>query len=210
MSKNITDSTGVDIEVFTAIELEEQRVAAVEEYKAANPDKSDEVSRLMGELETANAEVEKFKGKDLNFSNLRQQKESAEKKLTDLKDEIERKIGAVKKEILDGVLKDHYTETLNGLAGDDAELRKKVELHYNRLQDVAATKEEVNKKLRDAWTLATKKEDDVLTTSVLSSGGVSNIQAKVGGKKFSPEEKEFGKKLAQAGGLTLEDKDFER
>ena len=85
MSRTITDSTGTDIEVFTADELQQQREAALEEYKTGNPDKSDELAKLQDELKTKEEELTKLNGKDLNFSTLRTQKEALEKENDDLK-----------------------------------------------------------------------------------------------------------------------------
>lgn len=204
MSRTITDSTGTDIEVFTADELQQQREAALEEYKTGNPDKSDELAKLQDELKTKEEELTKLKGKDLNFSTLRTQKEALEKEKDDLKKEIDEKIGTAKREILEGVLKDHYLDSLKALAGDDPELQKKIEHEYGRIKDAAATKEEVARKLRDAWVLATKQDDPgALNSAVVSSGGVSRLHIK-SDKKFSPEEVELGRKLG------LESKDFEK
>lgn len=195
MPQTIQNDAGEDVEVFTAEELEAQKTAALEEYKTANPDKAEEMAKLQEELA-------KFKAKDLNFGNLRDQKEGVEKKLADLLAGVDEKIVTAKKEILEGVLKDHFNETLKSLAGEDAELQKKIELHYNRLTDSAVTKQEVASKLRDAWVLATKQDDPgALSTAVISSGDVSKLPYKSGDKKLSPEEKELGAKF----GITAED-----
>ncbi len=209
MSQIIKDAEGNDVEVFTADELQEQKDIAIEEFRVQNPDKTEEIDALKAQLTTANDEVAKFKDKDLNFSNLRSQKEAAEKKATDLAAEIDTKIGVAKKEILEGVMVDHYNETLGSLAGDDVELKKKIEFQYKRLADSAATKAEVTKKLTDAWTLATAPEGTgALNSAVISSGGVGRISTKETEKKFTQEEKALAQKLAKAGNMTLKDEDF--
>lgn len=199
MSQIIQDSSGAEIEVFTKDEVD----AAVEEYKTSNPDKSEELARLQAILEEKEEDLAALKDKDFNFSRLRKQ-------VDDLQKEIGEKVNAAKKDVLDSVLKEHYNETLSTLAGGDEELEKSIEFQYNRLQDAASTKEEIAKKLRDAWVLATKREEaDVLNTTVLSSGGVGRIKTPAQ-QKFTPEEKQFARKLAAAGGIQLEDKDFDR
>ena len=97
---------GEEVEVFT----NEEKEAAIEEYKQANPDKSVEMEALQSELKKSNEELVKFQNKDLNFANLRTQKEAAEKRADELRAEIDTKIGVVKKEILEGVMVDHYNE----------------------------------------------------------------------------------------------------
>lgn len=207
MSHKIIDDNGDEIEVFTAEELETQKTVAVEEAKNAA---LTEVEQAKADLAKAQEDLKKFEDKDLNFANLRTQKEAAERKVADLSREIDEKIGAVKKEILDGVTLDHKNETIKNLAGDDKELKEKIEFHYNRISDPATTKEEVTKKLADAYLLATKKEeDDALNTAVIASGGASRVNFPSGGNKFTPEEKELARKMAQAGGITLEDKDLQ-
>ena len=192
---------GVETEVFTEAEIAAQKEAAIEEYKVANPDKSAEIEKLQADLKTATEAVSGLKDKDFNFGKLRETVATLETQLTT-------KVEAAKKEILDGVMLDHFNDTVKVLAGDDVELKKKIEFQYKRLGDATGTKEEVTKKLTDAWVLATKKEDDgAFNTTVLSSGGVGRLN--VGSdKKFTPEEKAFAQKLAQSGGIKLEDKDF--
>jgi len=209
MPQTITNEQGEQVEVFNAEEIQAQKEAAIEEYKTANPDKTEELDNLQSQLAEVNEELEKLKGKDLNFENLRTQKVAAEKKASDLAKGIDDKIGNVKKEILESVLVDHYNDTLNSLSGDDPELKKKIEFQYKRLGDAAGTKEEVLKKLTDAWVLATKPEGiDAMNSTVLSSGGVRRLKIN-SNQSFTAEEKAMAQKLANAGGLgTLKDEDF--
>lgn len=200
--KIISDSTGADIEVYTAEELEAQKTAALEEFK------NTEYEGARSALAKAEEELAKLKDKDLNFGNVRKQKEAAEKKVEELKNEIDTKIATAKKEVLDTVTLDYKNETIATLAGGDDELKKKIEFHYNRLNDPAGTKEEIAKKLTDAYALATKVESTgALNSTVISSGGVSRINIKAKGN-YTPEEKAFAHKLAQSGGLSLTEEDF--
>ena len=210
MSKIIQDSLGEDMEVFTGEELQSQREAAIEEFKIENPDKSGELETLQSELEAKEEELAKLKNKDFNFANLRKQKDTAESKIEGLKKEIDDKIGLAKKEVMEGMLKGHYNEGLKILAEDNEELKKKIEFNYNRIQDIPTTESEITKKLRDAWLLSVEPENlDKLNTTVLSSGGVGKLNIKSSEEKLTPEEKELGKRLASAGGIKLEEKDFE-
>jgi hypothetical protein len=196
--QTITNEDGTTTDVFTAEELEAQKQEAIEAYKLENPDKGDELTALQDELE-------KLKKKDLNFEGLRKQKTDADKKVEDILKGVDEKISTVKKEVMEGVMKDYYNETLKVLADDDEDIKKKIEFHYKRLGDVAATKEEMGSKLRDAYLLATKPtETDAFNTTVLSSGGVGRINIKNQEKKFSPEEKSLGGKFG------LSDEDFKK
>jgi len=201
-----TNERGEEVDVYTTEELEEKKNEAVEEYKQANPSDPD-VQKLQDELKQKTEELGKLKDKDHNFSQLRQTKEKLETDIEKLNKSIDEKIGIAKKEVLEGMVKEHYTETLKSLSGDDKELSDKIEFHYKRLADVGTTKEEINKKLNDAFVLATGGFTRKTTQRPYSSSGVSPL----GAEKSQPvtdEEKEFAKKLAGAGGIKLEDKDF--
>ena len=199
-----TDTDGNEQEVFTAEELETQKeqakTDAVEQFKTDNPDKTAEIEELQGKLDKATEDLTRAGEKDTNFANLRKQKDDAENKLEEFTAGVDEKIGTakeeVKKEVLEGVMSDHYADILKALTGDDEELKKKVELNYNRLQDPGVTKSDVTKKLTDAYHLSTIPEtEDALNTSVISSGGVSRLKTTSDDKSFSGEEKELGEKF---------------
>jgi oligoendopeptidase F len=200
MSKTINDTeTGEEKEYFSQEELDAKKQEAIDEFKKENPDKAEE-------LKKAQEELEKLKGKDLNFANLRAQKEAAEKKVEDILKGVDDKIATVKKEVLEGVMKDHYNDTLKNLSGGDKELQDKIELQYKRIADIVATKEEISKKLQDAAILATGGRSN-FDNSAFSSGGVARIKPE-NKSPMTAEEKEVLQKMAQAGGIKLDEKDF--
>jgi len=205
MPQFVENEQGEQVEVYTSEELQAQKEAALEEYKK---EKDAELDAAQTELKLATEKLGKLEGKDLNFAKLREQKQEAEDKVERVKQEMEESLGKFKKEILEGVSKDYYNETLGSLAGDDAELKKKIEFEYNRLNDPVNTKEDISKKLRDAYILATKLDDSgALSSSAVSSGGSSKLKFKQD-NKFTPEEVQFAKKLAASGGIQLKDEDF--
>jgi len=207
MSEIIKKEDGTEVEVFSAEEIEAQKEEAkqeaIEQYKLDNPDKTEELTALQ-------AELEKLKSKDVSISELRKQKNQAESKIEEIVKGTDEKITKVKQEIMEGVMQDHYNDTIKALVGDDEELRKKVEHEFKKtLSGVnPTTKDELAGKLRNAYLLATKPaEVDALNSSVISSGGVGRLNIK-SEKKFSQEEKQMAKVLAEAGGIKLEESDF--
>lgn len=200
---------GEEKEVFTQDELEAQKNEALEQYKKDNPDKTEELTKLQKELEDAKSDLDGFKDKDMNFANLRNKISEKEDRIKNLETSIDSKISTAKKEILEGVMKDHYNDTLKNLVGEDKELLDKVEFQYKRLTDTASTKEEISKKLSDAFTLATGGNKSSFNSGAFSSGGVSGKPGTTKKPKLSAEERELADKLAKAGGIKLEDKDFE-
>ena len=192
MPQTITNSEGEEVEVFTSEELQQK------ERDEATTAKDDLQKQLDGELD-----------KDKNFANLRKQKDEAVEKAEGIEKTIDEKVASAKNEILETTVKDHYNDQIKELAGDDDELKKKIEFHYGRIKDTAVTKEEVSKKLRDSWTLATAGERQEVSGSAFSSGGATGGKPKTQ-STFTAEEKDLAKKLASAGGLKLDDKDFNK
>ena len=198
----IKNEAGEDIEVYTAEEIEQHKSDAIEAFKAENPDKSGELANLQEKMREAEEKLAKVGDKDYNFKALEKAKNDAEGKLKEFTSTIDEKINSVKREVLEGVMSAHKSDALASLVGDDEELKKKVELEYGRLSDVASTKEQISKKLKDAYVLATAKDPDGVNASIYGSGNVGRVSIKSTSPKFSNEEKELGAKFG------LNDKDF--
>jgi len=204
MPQKIINDQGDEIEVFTNEELEQQKASAIEEYKINNPDKSADITKLQEEKAKIETELKGLKDKDFNFANVRKALSDKDEEIKKLTDSIDVKIQGAKKEILEGVMKDHYIDTIKGLAGEDKQLLEKIEYQYKRLADPASTKEEVEKKLNDAFVLATGNKPS-FDGSAFSSVGAGRIQ--VGEKpKLSPEEQDLLNKLANAGNIKIDNK----
>ena len=200
MPTTIVNNEGEEIEAFTSEEVQAE--------KDATAKANEELAEAQAELLKANEKLGKLEGKDLNFAKLREQKEDAESRVEKIKQDMEVSLGNFKKEIVEGVNKDYYTETLGGLSGDDEELKKKIEFEYNRLNDPINGKEDISKKLRDAYALATHVEDaGAFNVAAVSSGGAARPKFRQAGS-FTDDEKAFGKKLGASAGISLEDKDF--
>lgn len=194
MPSTFKDAEGNDVSAFTVEEVN----AKDEAIQKAN----DEMARITEELN-------KMKEKDLNFSKLREQKDSLEGKVKQIETDFTAKLETTKKELFEGVLKDHYNDVITNLASGDEETKKKIAYHYNRLSDKAETKAEVDKKLKDAWALAQDKPASN-AAAAFSSGGMGYVKPSSGTKTFSKEEVELGKAIAAAGGMKLDDKDFNK
>lgn len=94
---------------FTAQEIEDQKKAASAE--ATKP--------LQEKLDAANSELEKLKGKDMNFEKNREQVQKAEEKAKKAEDDII----LLKRTTFDG----HKNRLVDALAGADEDLKKKLE-----------------------------------------------------------------------------------
>lgn len=240
MPEKIKTEDGKMVESYSKAELDAQSKeaadkaaseaadAAIAKYKEENPDKSEDFEAQLKEKEE---EIAKLKDKEKNFAKIRTREKYAEENTTEklekefeereerMEAQLEEKFGvrlkesseATEKKVLEGVYKDHYSEELKALAGEDDELKKQIEFHYGRLNDPTTNKAEISKKLRDAWILATPTEQpNAMNTAVISSGGASASTAPKSESKFSEEEKALAQKLASAGGFKLSDEDFNR
>lgn len=206
----IIQKDGVDVEVFTAEELEAQKQEALEQYKAENPDKSEEMQTLQKELEETQNKLKGLESKDLSFSNLRKEKTDLEEKVSVLTKDIDSKIEKAKKEMFEGVMKDHYEDRLKSLASGDEELAKKIKYEFDVTLGAvtATTKSEMDAKFKKAYVLAGGTEErDFLSSDITSSGSASRISLKPQGK-ISEQEKAIIKQAAAAGGIKLDDKDI--
>jgi hypothetical protein len=102
------------------------------------------------ELAEKEAELEKLKEKDLNFGKLRKTAQEAEKERDEAISAMQNEI----KEVTKIVHGNAYDYTLDALSDGDEELKKEIEANYARLTDPADNPKAVQKKLRDAYTLA--------------------------------------------------------
>lgn len=134
-------------------ELTQEEVdALLAEKKAWVKEKEEMVAKLKG-----------FEDKDLNFQKLRHKKEediSDEKKqeLKSIEDrvaEMEANLNKKHQAFVEAQFETARTKKLESLAGEDTELKEKIEFHYARLTDETSTPEAVAKKLEDAYILAT-------------------------------------------------------
>jgi Mg2+ and Co2+ transporter CorA len=159
----------------------------------------EEVTTLKTELDTAKKELVGLSDKDLNFKNLREKVAGLETKLTD----SQKAIDDANKKALEGMqapLNEAKDITISSLAGADEELKKKIQFHFDRIKDETLTVEQMKKKVRDAYLLATEKTID-LSGQIISSAGAGMHIPLTPKKEMTPELKGLASKL----GLTDED-----
>lgn len=145
------DADGKEVEAFTPEELEVKKKEALDEYLKEHPDQSAEMQTAKTALEEAQKKL-----KDLEGSGNDEQK----KRLIAERDEAEKKL----KETTEGLvtemknLKDSFfgsakEKIIKKLAGDDVELRKKIELEYDGFAGEAKNETEIQERLTKAYTI---------------------------------------------------------
>lgn len=120
------------------------------DYEAQLKEKDELVNELQKELAG-------LKNKDYNFKKLRDMSEDERQELTTKEMELiqrTEKLEEEQKTFATRVVEGHKQDAFAVLAGDDEELLKKMQYHYARISDDATTRDEVNKKAKDAWLLA--------------------------------------------------------
>lgn len=198
----LIEQNGEQVEVFTQEELDKKVNEKIEEYKLDNPTEED-IKKLQEELEKKNSELKKYEDKEYNFSELRKTKEKEEvarKILEEEKKALEAKIDEKINGVKEDIVKEKISERVKNFSNGDEELEKKILYHYNRIKDEATNDKEINKKLVDAFILATKRDDNDVVSGTISSFG-SPVITKRQKNEIKPELKPVAEKL----GITDED-----
>lgn len=162
----------------------------------------EEVKSLQQQLEETNEKLSKLENKDFNFRRLEEMTEAEKEKLSAAElalkkqqEELEEKQRSFETTFVTDIKND----LLNDMAGDDEELRKKIEANYNRLSDSANAKsrDQIRALLNDAYAMSAGK---VFVNPVLNANNTSG-SSPIKGSKPSGNVLEVGKML----GLSEED-----
>lgn len=156
-----TDDEGTEVEVdFTPEQVEEMKKQVEEGSK-----KEEELAKSIEEKE---AELQKFRDKDLNFSKFREKTEEEKK-------EFEEKLQGNTKVIYEElkILRDEREaekskrfeaakdNILKNLAGDDKDLRVSIEARAGDFVGDVSTEQDLEKRFTDAYTLVQNKAPQV-------------------------------------------------
>jgi len=194
MSRQVILEDGTEIDLPDNI-LDELKSEAVQEFRDENPDvdKIDEFKLAAEEAQTKLQEIEEKQKNDTtgkNMSELRKQKESAEKEAKEAQDKLGKEIAEVKNLVVNKT----KSETLKHLIGDDEEMNKKVQHIYDtQLSGMPSTTDvEIADRVKAAYRLAQPdKTPSSMGYDVVSSGsGTGNIK-----REESEVDLDFAKKL---------------
>lgn len=171
---------GEEVEAFTQAEVEarEQKVReeasktaadaaskvadekaqqAIDEYKKNNPDKSSEIENLQSKLSEAQAKLDAADdgsggddAKQAQIERLRKERDQATKDLTEKVNTMSKTIDEMKA----GSVNDHKNRLLHKYAGNDKDLRSKLETEFNSYMPDKTSAEEMNTRMEKAATLA--------------------------------------------------------
>ena len=180
----IKNKDGKEVEVFTKEELDaevkkatdvatssaskladEKAQQAIESYKASNPDKTKEIEKLKNDLAEAVAKLETAENygkgggeggdRDQQIERLRKEKDEAVSNLTKKIDELNTQIQTGQQT--------QITNTKNSLldkyAGKDPEVRKKVELEFDKYRADEVTPEQMENRMKTAVAISGVKVD---------------------------------------------------
>lgn len=137
---------------------EEKKVDENNEDKNNSELSTEELQRLKEENEQLKKEIAERGNKEFNYRALRK-KQLANIQLTD--EEKQQLIGADLEELRkeqeqarQSTIQERMDDALELFAGDDNDLREKIKFHYARISDTAVTRQEISKKMKDAYNLA--------------------------------------------------------
>lgn len=174
----IKNDKGEEIEVFTAAEVADREKAAtdaaatkaVDDYKAANPDKAEEITKLKTELEKAQKDLEdaeKDGDKDGQVNRLRKERDEAIAKVDKVVNDITKRF--------DDFTNSSFNETkddlLNRLSNGNAEIRKKIEFEFDNYKPTDKTKKGVQERMAVAAQIVTGKKPQPSFMDNISGAG---------------------------------------
>ncbi len=173
MTMTVKDANGQDIEVYTSDELQVQKQAALDEYVAANPDNSGEITKLQDELVSAKKSLEDAekagKGGE-NVKQLRDAKENLEKGLKDMEGRFMTELEKVK----NSGLETYKNDLIKAYSKEDSELKKKIEFNLGQFKNTPTTQEDMKNQILSAVTLSIGKAPDNFNFSGMNSGNSSD------------------------------------
>jgi len=222
MPTTIKDKDGKEIEVFTGEETEARETAAaaaatkeakeagdkaLEDYKAANPDKSGEITEVQKQLDEVNKKLVAAEKENNDndasgqVARLREERDAAQKKLKEATDGFQQQFDTLRNEMVG----DTKEEWLSRLSGGDAELRKKIELEFDSYNPTKTTKKDIGERMQKAFHLATGNAPSPTVLDSIAGGGTARGDTTPQSEKVK-EATENEKKIGDVLGITDEDR----
>lgn len=149
------------------------------------------------ELAETKERLAKLENKDMNFKKLRDMTDAEREKLTMTELELKKRQESLEEEqtsFKQQVMKSHMDDALAVLAGEDEEVRKKIMHNYERIKDDATTKDEIFRKMKDAYKLTNDRSASINPLNV-AMGVVGNAPPKAKEGAWSDDLKELGSKF---------------
>jgi hypothetical protein len=146
---------GEEREVLTAEEAAtkatEAATKAIEDYKAEHPDQTEAVTKLNADLEKAKNDLAAAidKGDTNQVTRLRNERDAAQKALTEGVATLTKDFDTFKKDLLG----DAQEQLLSKLAGNDKTLREKILFEFNRYNPTDTSKAGIEDRMQKAFNL---------------------------------------------------------
>ena len=157
----------------------------------------EEIKTLQQQLVETNEKLSKLENKDFNFRKLEQMTEEEKSKLsaTELllkkqQEELEEKQNS----FITNTVSEIKNDVLESLAGDDADLKAKIELNFNRLKDSdnAKTRKEIKDLMSEAYSMSIGSRPHNPVFSAHNAGGNPVIKTEKTSSDFVDFAKKFG------------------
>jgi hypothetical protein len=174
------------------------------------PDEVKELESNKAKYETEIGEykskLSKMENKDYNFKKLRDMTEEEVKKLSAQEMEYKTRLESIEEKergFVEKTINSYKDNAFNQYAGEDEELKKKIQFHYDRIKDDATTQEEINTKTEEAYLLATKHTRPNPIHQAVNLTGSAPMRP----KSKSYADTDDGRGLAEELGMTFINKD---
>jgi hypothetical protein len=167
-------------------------------------DVSQQILEKDKQIEDLQKELSGLKNKEFNYKKLRDMTEEEKNRLSTYEKELidrQERLETQQNQFKDQVVQQHKTDAFAVFAGNNEELWKEMDFHFARLPEDAVTKDEIAKKAKDAYLLATGGKAPVGTPEQLSRV-MGSYMAPDGGNKRNAELTQTQKDLAKNLGIT--------
>jgi len=194
------DSSGNEVEAFTAEEFEAKKKEALEEYLREHPDQSESIKKAEADLAATQAKLKELEegGSDAQKKRLREERDASEAKLKEVTETVQKEITSLKEAFFGGA----KSKMLEKLSKGDAQLKAKIETEYAGFAGDATTEAEIQTRMEKAYTLATGNKPSPNFMDGMAGGGQRGLDQKPGGG--ATQESDNGKAMRKAFGITDE------
>lgn len=206
---------GVETEVFTPDEVAAKESAAstkaVEDFKAANPDKTAELEGLKNKLTEAEDLLKKAEedgGNKGQIERLRKERDDAKKAAEDGKQDFDKKFNEKFESLRTEMFGDTKKEILDALSAGDAEKRKKIEFEFDKYRTGENTPAQIKERMAVAFQIVTGEKPTPNILDGRTGAGDRGAGGGAGGtgdkaKEVTPNQKAIGAVL----GITDKDRE---
>lgn len=209
--KSVEDEVKKVLEKENKKTVDEAVKKAVEKYAKEHPDANEKIEELTTKLDEATKKLEAAgadpdeEGDDDSpqVKRLRKERDEIKKEFEDFKGDVNKKIDDMQK----GAAENTKEKFLKRLAGDDKELKEKIELEFDNYRPDANSESEIEERMGKAYKLATGDDPKPGALDVVPGSGSDKGDGATPNPNETKEPTENAKNIGKPLGVSQEDWD---